>query len=210
MRCVQGFVNEEEKKFPFAIVVLRKFSVRPSEENDLVGGEGFDEDEIRVGSLPSLPISSGRRSSLMSPARSSVVVSRRGSTGSESFGRNSMNKGSGGGVVDDNEWCMTTKKEWSEIDGEVLFDFSSPIRSNVRIHLKEIPGIWREIGPGFYNARVPFGIYGGLMDAGGQFSMIKLSNGKFLVVDTADPNGVITCPFITRIMPLSLSLCYVL
>jgi hypothetical protein len=41
-----------------------------------------------------------------------------------------------------------------------------------------------EIGPGFYNVRATFRGYGGLVDIGTHMSLIRLSHGGFLVIDT--------------------------
>jgi hypothetical protein len=46
----------------------------------------------------------------------------------------------------------------------------------------------KEIAPGFYNVRASFPKFAGLVDIGTHMSMIKLSNGKFLVIDTVPLN----------------------
>jgi len=41
-----------------------------------------------------------------------------------------------------------------------------------------------EVGTNFWNIRVNFKMFAGLVDPGSQMSLIKLNNGKFLVIDT--------------------------
>jgi hypothetical protein len=41
-----------------------------------------------------------------------------------------------------------------------------------------------EVGPGFWNIRGSFRVLAGIVNIGTQMSIIKLSSGKFLVVDT--------------------------
>jgi len=45
----------------------------------------------------------------------------------------------------------------------------------------------QEVGPGFYNFRASFKIFAGMIDLGTHMSLIKLSSGKFLVIDTIEP-----------------------
>jgi CxxC motif-containing protein len=51
----------------------------------------------------------------------------------------------------------------------------------------------REIAPGFYNLRTNFKVLVGILNIGTHMSFLKLSNGKFLVIDTVplDDEGVI-------------------
>ena len=52
----------------------------------------------------------------------------------------------------------------------------------------------REISPGFWNVRVPFKIFK-IVDIGTHMSVIKLSNDKFLVVDTVEMNDEVKKQF---------------
>jgi hypothetical protein len=40
-----------------------------------------------------------------------------------------------------------------------------------------------EVGPNFWNIRVSFKMFAGLVDLGSQMSLIRLNNGKFIVID---------------------------
>ncbi|KAI8831845.1 hypothetical protein BC829DRAFT_409293 [Chytridium lagenaria] len=44
----------------------------------------------------------------------------------------------------------------------------------------------KEVTPGFFNIRAPFKYMFGLMDIGTQMSLLRLANGRFLVVDTVE------------------------
>jgi len=45
-----------------------------------------------------------------------------------------------------------------------------------------------EVANNFWNIRVNFKLFAGLVDLGSQMSLIRLNNGKFLVIDTVEMN----------------------
>ena len=45
--------------------------------------------------------------------------------------------------------------------------------------------LFTEVGPGFYNLRVPFKMAAGLVDIGNHMSLLRLPSGNFLAIDTA-------------------------
>mmetsp|Transcript_30409 Transcript_30409/g.61903 ORF Transcript_30409/g.61903 Transcript_30409/m.61903 type:complete len:974 (+) Transcript_30409:172-3093(+) len=70
-----------------------------------------------------------------------------------------------------------------------VFEVDSVSRGAIKFEVRDQPfRVLQEVGPGFYNVRVPFVMHGAV-DIGSHLSMIRLKNAKILVLGAVDPNG---------------------
>eukprot|EP00615_Pteridomonas_danica_P012264 CAMPEP_0114331636 /NCGR_PEP_ID=MMETSP0101-20121206/2544_1 /TAXON_ID=38822 ORGANISM="Pteridomonas danica, Strain PT" /NCGR_SAMPLE_ID=MMETSP0101 /ASSEMBLY_ACC=CAM_ASM_000211 /LENGTH=579 /DNA_ID=CAMNT_0001462035 /DNA_START=18 /DNA_END=1758 /DNA_ORIENTATION=+ len=70
------------------------------------------------------------------------------------------------------------------------FELQSDFRGNLDISLEYVPFKYlNQLGPGFYNLRTQFKVYGGILDLGNHMSFLRLKSGRFLAIDAVDPIG---------------------
>lgn len=81
--------------------------------------------------------------------------------------------------------------QWPTRPGRLLsFEFASKSRGHHQVHFRERPlAVLKELGPGFWNAKVPLYLLKGLVDVGNHMSLVRLPSGRFLAVGAVDPNG---------------------
>ncbi len=73
----------------------------------------------------------------------------------------------------------------------LAFALRSRARGCFAVRLQERPlSVLRELGPGFWNAKAPLYLLGGLVDVGNHMSLIRLASGRFLAVGALDPDGI--------------------
>lgn len=134
IKCINGFVSDEERASPYAMQTLKTFSVH-DEDAQVEETRGFTyRDGLGVPLPGCLCVLGGKRR----------------------FG----------------------------------FELNSTLRGNLDITLSYLPFKYlNQLGPGFYNLRTPFKIYGGVLDLGNHMSFIRLKSGRFLAIDAVDPLG---------------------